>query len=111
MPGKFELYTDKAGDYRFRLKAGNGETVLVSEGYKSRRSAKNGIQSVQKNARDVALFEPIETAKGNFRFNLRAKNKQIIGTSENYASSAARDGGMQAVGAAAVGAAVADLTA
>ena len=43
MAGKFELYKDKAGEFRFRLKAGNGETILASEGYKQKSSAMNGI--------------------------------------------------------------------
>ncbi len=42
MAGKFELYTDKVGEFRFRLKAGNGQTILVSEGYKQRSSCENG---------------------------------------------------------------------
>ncbi|MCX2723163.1 DUF1508 domain-containing protein [Roseibium sp. DSM 29163] len=41
---KFELYEDKAGEYRFRLKAGNGEIILTSESYKQKASAKNGIE-------------------------------------------------------------------
>jgi uncharacterized protein YegP (UPF0339 family) len=48
--GKFELYKDKAGEFRFRLKAGNGETIAVSEGYKSKSSALHGIESVKSNA-------------------------------------------------------------
>ena len=47
---KFELYTDKAGKYRFRLKAGNGEVIAVGEAYNSKQSAKNGIESIKKNA-------------------------------------------------------------
>jgi len=47
---KFEIYTDKAGEFRFRLKAKNGETILASEGYKAKASCKNGIESVKKNA-------------------------------------------------------------
>lgn len=51
MAGKWELYTDKGGEYRFRLKAGNGEVIaLSSEGYKSKASALNGIESIRKNA-------------------------------------------------------------
>lgn len=53
MAGKFEIYKDKAGEYRFRLKAGNGEKLLASEGYKSKKGAKNGIASVQKNCSDA----------------------------------------------------------
>lgn len=47
---KFEMYTDKAGEFRFRLKAKNGEIILVSEGYKAKASCVNGIESVKKNA-------------------------------------------------------------
>lgn len=47
---KFELYTDKAGEFRFRLKAKNGEVIATSEGYKTKASCENGIDSVKKNA-------------------------------------------------------------
>lgn len=47
---KFEVYTDKAGEFRFRLKARNGETVGSSEAYKSKGACMNGIESVKKNA-------------------------------------------------------------
>lgn len=50
---KFELYTDKAGETRFRLKARNGENIGRSEGYKAKASALNGIASVGKNAPDA----------------------------------------------------------
>lgn len=47
---KFEVYTDKAGEYRFRLKATNGQIIAVSEGYKAISGCLNGIESVKKNA-------------------------------------------------------------
>ena len=47
---KFEIYTDKKGEFRFRLKATNGQVIATSEGYKSMASCKNGIESVRKNA-------------------------------------------------------------
>ncbi len=47
---KFELYKDKAGEFRFRLKATNGEIILASEGYKTKASCEKGIASVRKNA-------------------------------------------------------------
>lgn len=50
MVGKYELYSDKAGKYRFRLKAGNGQVVAVSEAYETKASAQNGIASVRANA-------------------------------------------------------------
>lgn len=52
---KFEMYVDKAGEFRFRLKARNGEIIAVSEGYKARASCLNGIESVRKNAPDAAV--------------------------------------------------------
>jgi hypothetical protein len=54
---KFEIYTDKAGETRFRLKAGNGEIILASEGYSSMSGCKNGIESVRKNADSEAVVE------------------------------------------------------
>ena len=53
---KFELYVDKAGEFRFRLKAKNGEIIAVSEGYKSKASCLNGIESVRKNAPEADIF-------------------------------------------------------
>ena len=53
---KFEMYTDKAGEFRFRLKAKNGEIIAVSEGYKSKASCLNGIESVRKNAPEADIF-------------------------------------------------------
>ena len=57
MAGKFELYTDKAGKYRFRSKAGNGEVIASSEAYESKARAKGGIDSVRSNAPVAALVE------------------------------------------------------
>ena len=54
---KFEVYTDKAGEYRFRLKARNGEVIAVSEGYKSKDGCLNGIESVKKNAPDAEVVK------------------------------------------------------
>ncbi len=55
MAGKFELYKDKAGKFRFRLKAGNGQVIAVGEAYESKASAMNGIASIRKNAPDAKL--------------------------------------------------------
>lgn len=54
---KFEMYTDKAGEFRFRLKARNGEVIAVSEGYVTKANCINGIESVIKNAPDAAVVE------------------------------------------------------
>jgi len=111
MAGKFELYTDKGGEFRFRLKAGNGEIILASEGYKQRASAENGIASVQKNAPNDDRFERKETKSGKHMFNLKATNGQVIGTSESYESTSGRDNGIESVKKNAPDARVEDLTA
>jgi uncharacterized protein YegP (UPF0339 family) len=54
---KFEVYEDKAGEFRFRLKARNGEIIATSEGYKAKASCLNGIESVRKNAPDAELVK------------------------------------------------------
>ena len=54
---KFEMYEDKAGEYRFRLKATNGQIIGVSESYKAKASCENGIDSVRRNAVDAEIVE------------------------------------------------------
>ena len=54
---KFEMYQDKAGEYRFRLKARNGEIIGVSEGYTSKANCVNGVESVKKNAAEAEIVE------------------------------------------------------
>ncbi|WP_433014640.1 YegP family protein [Kribbella sp. CA-294648] len=53
MAGKFELYEDKSGGFRFRLKAGNGEVIASSESYQTKAGALGGIESIKKNAGDA----------------------------------------------------------
>lgn len=52
---KFELYQDKAGEFRFRLKARNGEIIATSEGYKTKDACENGIDSVRRNAPEAEV--------------------------------------------------------
>lgn len=54
---KFEVYTDKAGEFRFRLKATNGQLIATGEGYKSKAGCMNGVESVKKNAPDAEIVE------------------------------------------------------
>ena len=54
---KFEVYTDKAGEFRFRLKARNGEIIATGEGYKAKAGCMNGIESIKKNAPDAEITE------------------------------------------------------
>ncbi|MEO1243702.1 MAG: YegP family protein [Pseudomonadota bacterium] len=110
MAGKFELYKDNAGEFRFRLKAGNGENILASEGYKDKGGAENGIASVKKNASEDGNYERKEAANGKFHFNLKAANHQVIGTSQMYASADSRDSGVESVKSNAPDASVDDQT-
>jgi uncharacterized protein YegP (UPF0339 family) len=57
MTGTFEVWIDKAGEFRFNLKAANGEVIATSEGYKSKDSCMNGIESVKMNAQTAKIVE------------------------------------------------------
>src|SRR3546814_69222 len=111
MAGRFQIYTDKAGEFRFRLKSSNGQTILASEGYKVKGSCTNGIESVKKNAPNDSLYERKQTQVGKYMFNLKATNGQVIGTSESYTTEASREGGIESVKKQAPDASVEDTTA
>lgn len=111
MASKFEIYqSEKSKEYYFRLKAANGQVVLSSQGYKDKAGAKNGADSVAKHAAASANFEKKESSGGKAYFNLKAKNGQVIGSSQMYASASSRDAGIKAVANASSGAKVVDLT-
>ncbi len=57
MAGKFEVYKDKQGKHRFRLKAGNGQVIAVGEAYESKSACLNGIESIKTNAPDAPVEE------------------------------------------------------
>jgi uncharacterized protein YegP (UPF0339 family) len=57
MAGKFELYKDKSGQFRFRLKAGNGEIIATGESYPAKASAQKGVESVKRNAVDAEIVD------------------------------------------------------
>jgi uncharacterized protein YegP (UPF0339 family) len=97
MAGKYEIYKDKKGEHRFTLKAGNGETILTSEGYSSKTSCQNGVASVQKCAAMEAQYERKEAKNGKHYFVLKAKNHQIIGQSQMYDSAVSMENGIQSV--------------
>jgi len=95
---KFEVYqSGKNNEFRFRLKAGNGQTILSSEGYTTRASCLNGIESVKKNAADPKRFATNQTPTKMYRFNLTSGNSQVIGTSQNYKSLSGCTNGIESV--------------
>ncbi|NCT77179.1 MAG: YegP family protein [Chitinophagaceae bacterium] len=95
--GKFVITKRSNGEYQFKLLASNGQIILVSEGYTSKTSCENGIQSVKKNSQDDSNFIRKTASNGQYFFNLIAGNGQIIGTSEMYASEAGRESGIYSV--------------
>jgi uncharacterized protein len=97
MPGWFELSVNDKGQHSFVLKAGNAEVILRSEQYESISSAKNGIESVQKNCTLEERYDRKTASDGRFYFNLKAGNHQVIGTSQMYKSEASRDDGIKSV--------------
>lgn len=97
MAGWYELSKSSDGQFRFVLKAGNGETILTSELYKARASAENGIASVQTNSPLDERYDKKTANNGKAYFNLKAANSQIIGTSQMYASEQSRDAGINSV--------------
>tara|TARA_R110000737_G_scaffold79227_1_gene111073 strand:+ start:43 stop:372 length:330 start_codon:yes stop_codon:yes gene_type:complete len=95
--GKFEIRKDKSGQFRFNLKASNGQVILSSEAYKTKASCDNGIESIRKNSQDDGKYERRTAKDGSPYFNLKASNGQIIGTSEMYSSSSAMENGIASV--------------
>ena len=94
---KFEVYTDKRGEFRFRLVASNGQNILASEGYKAKAACLNGIESVRKNSQDDSKYERLESNNGKQYFNLKAANGQVVGTSQMYSSESGMEGGIASV--------------
>lgn len=95
MAGYYELKTMANGNFMFVLKAGNHQVILTSQGYKEKRSAQAGIESVRKNGVDDARYERKTAANGSPYFSLTATNGQVIGSSEMYSAAAAMENGIQ----------------
>ena len=95
---KFEIYrSGKKEEFRFRLKADNGQIILSSEGYTSKAACHNGVEAVRKNSSDATRFTKTKTPTKMFRFSIKAANNEIIGTSQNYKSQSGRDNGVESV--------------
>ena len=109
--GTFAITERTNGEFQFNLKAGNGQTILASEGYSSKANCENGIESVRTNSQDDARFDRKTSANGKHFFNLKASNGQVIGSSEMYESASSRENGIESVKANAPDAKVNDQTA
>jgi len=97
VPAAYEITRTSDGQFRFLLRAENGEGILNSETYTQKASAENGIASVRANSQLDGRFERKTASDGKAYFTLKAGNGEVIGTSEMYSSEAARDGGIEAV--------------
>ena len=110
MTAKYQVYKDRAGKYRFRLRAGNNKIVAVSEAYESKAGCMNGVKSVQKNCESHVedqtknmekitnpKYEIFTDSAGEFRFNLKASNGEIIAASEGYETKEGVINGIEAV--------------
>ncbi len=84
-------------NYRFNLKAGNGQVILTSEAYSSKEAAKHGIESVRVNSPLDERYDRREAKDGRPYFVLKAANTQIIGQSQMYSSASAMEHGIESV--------------
>ena len=94
MAAKYELKKAKDGQFYFNLKATNGQIILSSEMYKAKSSARNGIRSVQNNSGTDGQFERKIGNNDETYFVLKARNRQIIGQSQMYSSTASMEKGI-----------------
>lgn len=95
--GWYELKQSESGDFSFVLKSGNAQTILSSQMYGSLAAAQGGIASVQTNSPLEERYERRDASDGRPYFVLKAANHQVIGNSQMYGSSAARDAGIESV--------------
>jgi uncharacterized protein YegP (UPF0339 family) len=110
MTAKFEIFKGTNSQFYFRLKSGNGEQILASEGYLAKASCLNGVQSVKTHAPYDANYRRLTSSDSKDYFTLNATNGQVIGVSQMYSSKQGRDNGIAAVKRDAPSAPVSDLT-
>ena len=94
--GKFEIFEGKNGQWYFRLKAANGQTILTSEGYTSKQGAEKGVASVKKNAVEERI-EYLASKSDQPYFVLKAANGETIGSSQMYKRQVSCEKGAQSV--------------
>lgn len=95
--GKTFISKRKNGEFQFNLKANNGQIVLYSDGYKTQAACSNRVESVKKNAPGDSRYNKLDSKNSKYYFNLKAANRQVIGTSEMYERAAGRDKGIVSV--------------
>lgn len=94
---KFVINRSKNDQFYFNLHAVNSYKILKSEMYTTKQNCINGIESVKKHALEDRNYERAIASNGQYYFNLKASNGQVIGTSEMYTTATSRDNGINAV--------------
>lgn len=110
MAARYELRRAAGSEYYFNLRAANEEIVLTSERYSTKSGAQSGIDSVRVNSPIDARYDRRSSTNGQHYFVLRGANHEVIGQSEMYTSTAARETGIQSVKTNGPTAPVSDLT-
>lgn len=95
--GKFVITKRKDGEFQFNLKAGNGEIILTSEGYKAKDGCKKGIESVRINSQIDDRFERKVSTNDKYYFVLKAGNGEPIGKSQLYSTKQGMESGITSV--------------
>tara|TARA_A100001035_G_scaffold217213_1_gene177104 strand:- start:2044 stop:2358 length:315 start_codon:yes stop_codon:yes gene_type:complete len=93
----FEIYKDKSGKFRFRLKAKNGEIICASQSYTTKSACTKGAKSLILNAKKKKSFKVLKNKAGKFFFNVIAGNNKIIATSQGYKSENSLNKGIESV--------------
>jgi hypothetical protein len=107
---KFEIFKGKDDHFYFHLKAGNGEVILASQGYTTKVNCKKGIDSVINNSKEQENFDKKKAKDGREYFVLMATNGQVVGNSQMYTTTSARDHGIGSVHTNATQAEIIDTT-
>ncbi|SEF49884.1 hypothetical protein SAMN05421847_0145 [Halpernia humi] len=95
--GKFVITKRVNDEYQFNLKAGNGEIILTSQGYKSKSGCTNGISSVRVNSQIDSQFERKIAVNNSYYFLLKAGNGEPIGKSQMYSTKQSMEKGIDSV--------------
>lgn len=95
--GKFVVSKRTNGEHQFNLLADNSEIILTSEGYTTRAACENGIESVKENSARQDAYDRKLSSNGKPYFNLKARNSQVIGTSQMYENTSSMEKGIESV--------------
>ena len=107
---KFEIFKGTNEEFYFHLKAVNGEIILASQGYTTKANCQKGVHSVSENSKNEENFDKKKSKDGKDYFVLMATNGQVVGNSQMYTTTTARDHGIHSVYGNATHADIIDMT-